>query len=79
MAELNPEADLEWIPRPMRAVLDRGGIKLHLKEWQALPLPERQRLAQLADAPEVAPFAAALRQALLQYLGKEPDRLAPHR
>ncbi len=55
----------------MRPLLDRIGVKLHLREWQALPLPVRRALAQ-ADA---ASFAALLRQVALEHLGKLPDPL----
>lgn len=44
--------DLTFIPRPVRDTLDHVGIKLHLAEWQALTIAERQ---ELCDMPAIAP------------------------
>ena len=63
--EDSPEATLEWIPRPMRAQLDACAVRISLKQWQALPLPARRTLADLAVARvPVADYRAALSAAL---------------
>lgn len=69
--------DLEWIPRSVRDKLDRAGIKLHLKEWQALGLDTRQLLVETAcdDADGVHTFRQRLVSAVKQATGKEPDAL----
>jgi len=68
---------LELIPRSVRDKLDRAGIKLHLKEWQALPYAEREHLCAAAcETPaERAAFAAALDAAVQRVTGRTPDRL----
>ncbi len=38
---------LAWIPEAVRRKLNRIGIKLHLAQWQALPITERARLLEL--------------------------------
>lgn len=51
MAELTIDDGLEWIPREVRTRLDVAGMRLHLREWQALPLDERRALC-------AAPFSS---------------------
>ncbi|MBI4518543.1 MAG: hypothetical protein HY699_22320 [Deltaproteobacteria bacterium] len=73
------EAALTLMPRAIRTKLDRVGIKVHLKEWQALDLAER---AQLRDAPctttgEAEEFAALADALVQRRTGKRPDRLPP--
>jgi hypothetical protein len=70
---------LELMPRAVRDKLDRVGIKLHLKEWQQLPMIDRQRLRDLAceRADEVARYADVVEQLVLEFLGKAPDRIKP--
>ena len=72
--------DLDWIPRPVRDKLDRVGIKLHLKEWQALPLEGRRALCALAcqTLAEKKAFQERLDALALQYCGVLPRRLPPH-
>jgi hypothetical protein len=72
------EAALTLMPRSIRDKLDRVGIKLHLKEWQAFSLAER---TQLRDAPcdsasDLAAYAAMVEALVLRCTGKQPDRLA---
>ena len=69
---------LELIPRHVRDKLDRVGIKLHLKEWQALPYAEREQLCAAAcdTRDEQAAFAAAIDRAVERATGRTPDRLA---
>ena len=73
--------DLGWIPRPVRAKLDRVGIKLHLKEWQAFPLEERQALCALPcqTAVEKKAFQERLDTLALRHCGAPPRRLPPER
>ena len=68
------EPDPLWlIPRDVRDKLDRIAVKLHLREWQAFPLKERQRLC---DHPCASPDDAARFRALLrELLGREPEPL----
>jgi hypothetical protein len=53
---------LMFIPDAVRKKLDRVGIKLHLAQWQSLPLAERARLAEMAcgDDVEAAQFRTYL-------------------
>lgn len=70
-------AELEFIPRTVRAKLDRAGIRLHLREWQALPLADRVRLRDLpcdSDA-EVAAYAAAIDACVRRLTGQPAERL----
>ena len=65
------------IPRSVRDKLDRVGIKLHLKEWQALDLPARELLCNLPceTADEVGRYAATVEQLVLKVTGKPAERL----
>ncbi|MBI1814769.1 MAG: hypothetical protein HYR72_07315 [Deltaproteobacteria bacterium] len=72
------EAALTLMPRIIRDKLDRVGIKLHLKEWQAFSLRER---TQLRDAPcesasDLVAYAAMVEALVLRCTGRQPDRLA---
>ena len=74
---MSDEPDSLWlIPREVRDKLDRVGVKLHLREWQALSLAQRQRLCAqpCASTDEAARFSAVLRE----LLGREPEPL-PHK
>jgi hypothetical protein len=69
---------LTLMSRAIRAKLDRVGIKVHLREWQALTLEER---AQLRDAPcegseDVARYAALVDALVSRRTGTTPERLA---
>jgi len=68
---------LDLMPHEVRDKLDRAGIKLHLKEWQALSLPERERLRDLpCDGDEVIRrYAAEVEQLVVRLTGKPPERL----
>lgn len=54
---------LTWIPEEVRKKLDRAGVKLHLAQWQALPVVERARLLEI---PCETPEEAALFRTYLQ-------------
>jgi hypothetical protein len=71
------EERLELLPRVVRDKLDRARIKLHLKEWRLLPLAERERLRDLPceQSDEVARYAAAVEQVVIQLTGRPPDRI----
>ncbi len=73
--------DLGWIPRSVRDKLDHVGIKLHLKEWQAFPLEDRQALCALScqTAVEKKAFQERLYALALQHCGALPRRLPPDR
>ncbi len=73
--------DLGWIPRSVRDKLDHVRIKLHLKEWQAFPLEERQALCALPcqTAVEKKAFQDRLDALALQHCGVLPRRLPPDR
>jgi len=75
--EQNLAAALELMPRVVRDKLDCVGIKLHLKDWQALSLAERQQLCDWpCDAPEErARFATEVEQLVRRGTGKPPERL----
>jgi hypothetical protein len=67
------------MPRRVRDKLDRAGIKMHLKEWQACSLAERQRLCELPCETdlEVARYAMEVRDLVTRYTGRPPDALKP--
>ena len=44
-------AELRCIPMAVRRKLDLAGVKLKLVHWNALALPERQRLLEWPDGP----------------------------
>ena len=72
--------DLGWIPRSVRDKLDQVGIKLHLKEWQAFPLEDRQALCALPcrTAVEKKAFQERLDALALRHCGALPQRLPPN-
>jgi len=74
---MDDEQTLELIPRDVRDKLDRVGIKLHLKDWQAFTLAERQRLRDLAcETPtELALYSALLSELIMHYTGRPPQPL----
>jgi hypothetical protein len=66
------DPDPLWlIPRDVRDKLDHVAVKLHLREWQALTLAQRQRLCDLPCAS--ADQAARFRAVLGDLLGREPE------
>lgn len=71
------EERLELMPRTVRDKLDRVRIKLHLKDWQALPLAQRLRLrdAPCATAEEALGYAALATEIITQLTGKPPEPL----
>ena len=54
------DADLVWIPRGVRSNLDRAGLRIHLVDWQRLPIEERRALASWPEdaAADIAAFRA---------------------
>ncbi len=46
--------DLECVPMGVRYKLDRSQIKISLRYWLALSLPDRQRLIQAAEGEQYA-------------------------
>lgn len=69
--------ELELIPRRVRDKLDRVGIKVHLREWQAMSQADRRLLCDLpcSAADEVAGYAASVVRLVREVTGKDPDRL----
>ena len=69
--------ELEFIPRSVRAKLDRIGVKLHLKDWQSFSLVERRRLCDEAcESPaDVASYRARLTELIRQRTGGPPEHL----
>ena len=47
------ESGLEWIPMAVRRALDRAGLRISLRSWQALSMKVRRSLVQLGAAAEV--------------------------
>jgi hypothetical protein len=78
-ADRSAEEALELMPRRVRDKLDRAGIKMHLKEWQACSLAERQRLCELPCHTdlELARYAMEVRDLVTRYTGRPPDALKP--
>ena len=71
------EERLELIPRGVRDKLDRVGLKIHLAEWQAMSMGERERLRDLpcVGSEEVARYAAEVEQLVRRITGKAPEKL----
>ncbi len=81
--DLSPEEQraaedaLILLPRSIRDKLDKVAIKLHLAEWQALPMPDR---GWLRDSPcesdeEIEAYRDHLTALVETHCGKSPDRL----
>ena len=47
-------ATLEWMPRCVRDRMDRGGIRISLRDWQALPLSARREFHHQAAASAIS-------------------------
>ena len=77
-AERLAEERLDLMPRSVRDKLDRVGVKVHLKDWQALALADRERLRDLpCESPdEVAGYRVMLDALIVQVTGRPPDRLS---
>ncbi|HYD49090.1 MAG TPA: nitrate reductase associated protein [Terriglobales bacterium] len=71
--------DLCLMPRAVRDKLDRVGIKLHLVEWQALTVPEREELVELpcTDADELDRYRKRLAELVQRRTGGSLTRLSP--
>ena len=76
-ADRAAEERLELMPRGVRDKLDRVGLKVHLKDWQALPLAERERLrdAPCTAADEIHTYAALVRELVTRATGATPEPL----
>jgi len=70
---------LDLMPRTVRDKLDRVGIKLHLEQWQRLPMAERERLRDLPceQADDVTRYATTVEQLVIGLSGQPPDRIKP--
>jgi len=71
------EDALILLPRSIRDKLDKVAIKLHLAEWQTLPMPDRE---WLRDAPcqtgdEIDTYRTHLTVLVQTHCGKPPDQL----
>jgi hypothetical protein len=75
------EEGLELMPRGVRDKLDRCGFKLHLAEWQALSIAERERLRDLpcASSEETRRYAAEVDQMVRRITGRPPEKLKAKR
>ncbi len=72
------EEALVLMPRSVRTKLDKVGIKLHLSEWQRLPLSDRERLRDedCEHADQVRKYREDLHAMVEEHCGKKPDTLA---
>jgi Conserved nitrate reductase-associated protein (Nitr_red_assoc) len=79
IAPRNPPAedDLELMPRSVRDKLDRVGLKIHLREWQALDLSARRALHDLAceTDEEVKRYGAEVDRLVADITGRKAERL----
>lgn len=66
--------DLQWIPLAVRFKLDKVGLKIGLKAWQALPFESRQDLLKtpFAASHQQHAWSEALRQAMTTHGLGEP-------
>jgi hypothetical protein len=64
---------LEFIPLSVRRKLDLAGVKLHLKDWQALSRPERMVICHfpVASPEECGVLADFLRDAVKSRTGTD--------
>jgi len=70
---------LEFMPLSVRRKLDLAGVKLHLKEWQALSRVERMVICHfpVASPEECGVLAAFLRDAVKTRAGTELATMKP--
>ena len=80
-ADRTAEERLELIPRNVRDKLDRVGFKLHLTEWQAMSMAERELLRDLpcVRPDEVARYAGEVEQLVRRITGRPPPKLKAER
>jgi hypothetical protein len=78
-SESSATNNLELMPRGVRDKLDRVGLKMHLKDWQACSLAERQQLCDLpcATDDEVARYAVRVDDLVRRLSGKPAERMGP--
>ena len=72
------DEDLVLIPRRVRDKLDRVRIKLHLREWQALSLGDRELLCTLPcdDEEEATAYTACLNRIVEATTGQPPQSVS---
>ncbi len=70
-------ATLEFVPIAVRRKFDRVGLKVGLKQWQALDRGERLAICHLPvdSAEEREAFAIFLREAIHRHCDAEPETL----
>ena len=75
------EERLEMMPRKVRDKLDRVGFKVHLAEWQAMTLEERERLRDLpcVSPDQAACYAGEVEKLVRRITGKPPEKLKAER
>ena len=68
---------LDLIPRAVRDKLDRVGVKLHLKEWQALSVCDRERLltAPCETADEATRYTTEIDRLVTATSGRAAERV----
>lgn len=73
--------DLELIPRGVRDKLDRVGIRLHLRQWQAFSRGERMWLrdADCWTDAEIDRYRRALQEMVLRRTGGKAERMGGER
>jgi hypothetical protein len=71
------EERLQLIPRSVRDKLDRVGLKVHLAEWQAMSMEERERLRDLPCVTfnEAARYGGEVEQLVRRITGKPPEKI----
>ncbi len=71
------EAALTLMPRAVRDKLDAVGVKLHLAEWERLPVVDRQHLRDwdCGSVDEIDAYRERLIAVVRRHCGKDPDRL----
>jgi len=76
-ADRSAEERLELIPRSVRDKLDRVGLKVHLAEWQAMSMEERERLRDLpcVTSDEAARYGGEVEQLVRRIAGKPPETI----
>jgi hypothetical protein len=76
---MSDDDDLTLIPRSLRDKLDRVGVKLHLREWEALTHGERRRLVdqRCESDEEIERYRRELIALVRERTGHDADLLPP--